>query len=172
MRIIGIDPGINLTGFSIIENENNKIELLDYGCIKTQKGLSQGTRLNQIAEDLTTLIKKWKPKEAAVEKLFFEKNVKTAMQVSEARGVIIQKLTEKGINISEYTPLEVKSFICGYGKATKKMIQQMVKIILNLKSTPQPDDAADAIAIAICLTNELPFKNAVSKMLKQKNYCV
>ena len=111
MRIIGIDPGTAITGFSILESENGEIKLLDYGCIRTQAGLSQSTRLNQIAKDLSTLIKKWEPEKAAIEKLFFKKNIKTAMQVSEARGVIMQKFEEKGVHTDEYTPLEIKSSI-------------------------------------------------------------
>lgn len=161
MRIIGIDPGTATTGFSIIETKNGKIVLLDFGCIRTQKGLNAEIRLNQIAEDLTSLIKKWAPQKAAVEKIFFQTNVKTAISVAQARGVIMQKLGENGIEINEYTPLEIKSQICGYGKADKKMVQQMVKVILGLSSIPKPDDAADAIASAICLANSTSFLSKV-----------
>lgn len=159
MKIIGIDPGIATTGFSIIENNNGKINLLDYGCIRTAASLDQAERLKQIATDLNTLIDKWKPNKASVEKLFFAKNVKTAMIVAEARGVIIQKLTEKGVETRQYSPLEIKNAVCGYGKADKKMVQQMLKIILALKETPKPDDAADAIAAAICLANSLALQS-------------
>lgn len=159
MRIIGIDPGTATTGFGIIEVQNNEIKLLNCGCIRTPAGLPQNQRLHQIAEDLSTLIKKWEPNKASVEKLFFKKNIKTAISVAEARGVLMQKLTEKGIEISQYTPLEVKNLICGYGNADKKMVQQMVKMILNLNTVPQPDDAADAIAIALCLAHSLPLKS-------------
>lgn len=159
MRIIGIDPGTATTGFSIIENKNSDLELLDYGCIHTHKGLSKPQRLNQIAKDMGTLIKKWNPQKASVEKLFFKKNVKTAISVAEARGVILQKLLEKGIEIEEYSPLEIKNAVCGYGKADKKMIQEMVRIILGMKTPPCPDDAADAIAAAICLANTMPFNS-------------
>ena len=162
MRIIGIDPGIPTTGYSILENINGNIRLLDYGCIKTKSGLPNSVRLEQLADDLQTLIKKWQPQFSAIEKLFFQNNIKTAMIVSEARGVIIQTLGHHGVEINEFTPLEVKSAICGYGKADKKMVQQMVKIILGLKNTPKPDDAADAIAIAICLANSLALKQAIS----------
>ncbi len=158
MRIIGIDPGTAIVGFSILEMERGKLSLLNYGCIRTSSKLSDTERLQEIAEDMSAIIKKWQPKKAAVEKLFFQKNVKTAMSVSQARGVILQKLTENGIKASEYTPLEIKSAVCGYGKADKKMVQQMVKMILNLNHTPRPDDAADAIAAAICLANCLPLQ--------------
>lgn len=153
MRIIGIDPGTATTGYSIIEANNGEISLIDYGCIRTAAGLGQGRRLNQIAEDLTTLIKNFKPEKAAIEKLFFKKNIKTAMQVSEARGVMLQKFEENGLEVGQYAPVEVKSSICGYGRADKIMVQQMVKLILKLNTAPKQDDAADAIAIAICHAN-------------------
>ena len=159
MIILGIDPGTATTGFSILQKNKGKITLLDYGCIRTAAGLQANIRLNQIAGDIDTIIKKWKPNVASIEKLFFQKNVKTAMAVSQARGVIIQKCTEKGLKISEYTPLEIKSAICGYGRADKKMVQHMVKITLGLKVTPKPDDAADAIAAAICLSNSLALES-------------
>lgn len=161
MRIIGIDPGTATTGFSIIEHHRGNIRLLDYGCIRTSSGLQTNIRLQQIAEDLNTLIKKWQPAEASVEKLFFKKNVKTAISVAEARGVIIQQLTHNGINLNEFTPLEIKCAICGYGKADKKMVQQMLKLTLGLREVPKPDDAADAIAAAICLANSLALAQAI-----------
>lgn len=161
MRIIGIDPGTATTGFSILDHENGKFILRDYGCIKTSASLSQNIRLQQIATDLGSLIQKYRPEQAAIEKLFFQKNIKTAMSVSEARGVILHTFTNFGLQISEYTPLEIKSAVCGYGKADKKMVQQMVKIILGLKNPPKPDDAADAIAVAICLANSLALKQAI-----------
>jgi crossover junction endodeoxyribonuclease RuvC len=165
MRIIGIDPGTAQTGFSIIESDKNKITLLSYGCIRTKAGLNQNVRLDQIAKNIDTIIKKWKPQHASVEKLYFKKNVKTAISVAQARGVILQKLTEKGIQTEEYTPLEIKSAVCGYGKADKKMVQQMTKLILNLPKAPKPDDAADAVAAAICLANSLPLKNKIAESL-------
>lgn len=166
MRIIGIDPGTATTGFSILENRNGKISLLDFGCIRTQKGLNPEIRLNQIADDINELIKKWNPKKAAIEKIFFKKNIKTAISVAQARGVILQKLCEKGVSIKEYTPLEIKSQICGYGKADKKMIQQMVKIILGLNKIPKPDDASDAIAAAICLANSVNLELLTTKSIQ------
>lgn len=153
MRIIGIDPGTATTGFCILESINRQFKLLDYGCIKTESKYTDSERLNQIAEDMNSLIKKWEPNAASIEKLFFNKNVKTAITVAQARGVILQKLEKNGIKQREYTPLEIKSSVCGYGKADKKMVQKMVKIILGLKTTPKPDDAADAIAAAICYAN-------------------
>lgn len=161
MRIIGIDPGTATTGFSILDHENGKFHLRDYGCIKTQSSLPPNIRLQQIASDLSALIQKYHPQIAAIEKLFFQKNIKTAMAVSEARGVILHTFTNFNLQINEFTPLEIKSAVCGYGKADKKMVQQMVKIILGLKTAPKPDDAADAIAVAICLANSLALKQAI-----------
>jgi crossover junction endodeoxyribonuclease RuvC len=153
MRILGLDPGTATTGFAILEKENDKLKLIDYGCIKTEKTETPATRLKQIANDLNLLIKTYKPEKASVEKLFFNTNIKTAISVAQARGVLIMTLEENGIKSAEFTPLQIKSAICGYGKADKKMVQTMVKTILNLKETPKPDDAADAIAAAICLAN-------------------
>ena len=163
MRIMGIDPGTATTGFSIIDSIKGKISLLDYGCIRTHSSLPQCERLKQISEDLTVLIEKWEPYMASVEKLFFQKNIKTAMTVAEARGIILGKLAETNIEIGEYTPLEIKSAICGYGKADKKMVQQMIKAILGLQRIPKPDDAADAIAAAICMANSHNLKQRIQK---------
>ena len=161
-RIIGIDPGTATTGYSIIDHCKDQTVLLEYGCIRTAAGLPKNIRLQQIAEDLTTIIKKWQPQAAAVEKLFFQKNVKTAISVAEARGVVIQKFTENNLSFDEFTPLEIKLAVCGYGKADKKMVQQMVKMILKMKVIPKPDDAADAIAVALCLANSLAFKKSLA----------
>ncbi len=159
MRIIGIDPGTAITGFSIIEKNGGDLTLLDYGCRRNHKEIAHEIRLDQIAKDLTILIKKWKPQQASIEKLFFQKNIKTAMSVSEARGVILQKFAEKNVQTNEFTPGEIKMAVCGYGKADKKMVQEMVKTLLNLEKIPQPDDAADAIAAAICLANSQNILN-------------
>lgn len=150
MRILGIDPGTATVGFGIIEIFNGKTGVLDYGCIKTEKTLNASARLLQIKQDLSQLIEEWKPDCAVVEKLFFSKNVKTAMAVSQSRGVILQTLEEKNINVAEYTPHEMKINICGDGKATKQGIQKMVKLILKLAQIPKPDDAADALGLALC----------------------
>ncbi|MBU1151578.1 crossover junction endodeoxyribonuclease RuvC [Patescibacteria group bacterium] len=157
MRIIGIDPGTAITGFSIMDLKNRELKLIDYGCIRTASGLAQNERLNQIAQDLKTLIKKYKPNHAAIERLFFNKNVTTAISVAQARGVVLQILKENGIDSEEFTPQQIKSAICGNGRADKKMVQEMVRLILKLKETPQPDDAADAIAIAITSLNTHKF---------------
>lgn len=157
MRIIGIDPGTAITGFSILEKTGNSFSLLDYGVIRTSSKTQLPERLSQISEDIRTLIKKWEPQKASIEKLFFNKNVKTAISVAHARGVIMQIFAEKGIYTEEHTPSKIKASVCGYGKADKKAVQQMTKILLNLNEIPQPDDAADAIAVAICSLNTSNF---------------
>lgn len=151
MTILGIDPGTATTGFGIIkQTKPGTFEILEFGVISTPKNLSGPERLHILGNDLEVLIKKYKPAKAGVEKLFFSSNQKTAMSVSEARGVVLLKLIDNKINIHEFTPLQVKSVICGYGKASKEQVQFMVKQSFKLKNIPKPDDAADALAIALC----------------------
>lgn len=150
MRILGIDPGTATTGYGIVEETSEGFRMISYGCITTNKDTPLESRLNEIAFDLLILISKFKPTHAAVEDIFFSKNTKTAISVAQARGVIIQKITEAGIPISSYNPLNIKQAICSDGKADKKQVQKMVKILLNLDVTPTPDDAADGLAIALC----------------------
>jgi len=159
MIIIGIDPGTATTGFSILEVKNKKLKLLDFGYIHTTKELKNAERLNHIATDMEEILEKWKPDKAAVEKLFFNKNIKTGIQVAEARGVITQKCASKGMEIEEFGPSEIKSVVCGNGRADKKAVQKMVKLMMNLEKTPKPDDVADAIAVAICSATHIQFKN-------------
>ncbi|MBT6068805.1 crossover junction endodeoxyribonuclease RuvC [Candidatus Peregrinibacteria bacterium] len=150
MIILGIDPGTATTGFAILKQRSDSLQLIDYGCIRTKAEKPHHERLNEIAKDLTDIINKYKPTTCAIEKLFFSKNIKTAMTVSEARGVLMQQASNAGLDIYEYTPNEVKSTVTGDGKADKLQVQKMVKVILNLREIPKPDDAADAIAIALC----------------------
>ncbi len=149
MRIIGIDPGVAIVGFGILEDKNKSLQLIDYGCILTSSKIKHPERLAQIAKDFKKLIIKYKPDILAIEELFFYKNVKTALKVSEARGVILAIAFANNLSIHEYTPLQIKQALTGYGRAEKKQIQDMVKAILSLKEIPKPDDAADAIATAI-----------------------
>lgn len=150
MRIIGIDPGTGILGFGVIEVLKGKLSLIDAGVIKTPSTDSDADRLKTIFEELTSVIKSTNPTEMAVEKLFFAQNVTTAMTVSQARGVVLLIGVQAGLSISEYTPQQIKQALTGYGKADKKQIQEMVRVILKLKHTPKPDDCADAIAAAIC----------------------
>lgn len=149
MIFLGIDPGTTTTGWGIVEEKNNKLRALAFGCIRTKSGLSCDLKLKEIHKELIKIIKKFKPQAAAVEKIFFCKNAKTAIDVGQARGLVLFSLAESGVTIFEFTPLEVKQTITGYGKATKEQIQKMVKLHLDLKGVPQPDDAADALALAI-----------------------
>lgn len=150
MRILGIDPGIGTTGFAVIESRGPNCQPLDYGFISTEKHLGNADRLNQLATDLEELCKKWNPDVTAVEELFFSKNTKTGIQVAQARGVILQTLTRAGYPVFEYNPGQIKIAVTGHGKATKQEMQKMVTMILKLKKIPRPDDAADALAIALC----------------------
>lgn len=157
MIILGIDPGIAITGFGVIEYNKNSLTCIDYGIIETPPSECPGKRLEQINFDLNQIIKKHKPTLVSIESLFFFKNLKTVMPVSQARGVIIFTVSTNNIPFVEYTPLQAKVSVTGYGKAQKKQVQEMVKQILNLKEIPKPDDAADALAMAICCANNLKF---------------
>lgn len=149
MRIIGIDPGTGILGFGIIEVIKGKLKLVDAGVIRTPVKEDDAVRLMTIYEELTSIIAETKPDEMAVEKLFFAQNVTTAMTVAQARGVVLLTAMQAKLVIAEYTPLQIKQAVTGYGKAEKSQIQEMVKVILGLKEVPKPDDAADALAAAI-----------------------
>lgn len=151
--MLGIDPGTAIVGYSIIDYENNKMNVIDYGCIFTSKDLKMEDRLCIIFEELTQIIKKYNPTEMAIEELFYFKNNKTVISVGQARGVIVVCGRLNNLKIFNYTPLQVKIGITGYGRAEKKQIQLMVTKILKLKEIPTPDDAADALAIAITHIN-------------------
>jgi len=161
MIILGIDPGTATTGFGLIEVLQDKITHLEHGAIKTKAKTKAPLRLLEIFKQLQKLIKQHKPDVAAVEKLFFGVNTKTAFSVGEARGVILLACAEQKLEIGEYTPLEVKMALTGYGRADKQQIQQMVKSLLGLKEIPKPDDAADALAIAICHAHSFKLKYKV-----------
>jgi crossover junction endodeoxyribonuclease RuvC len=150
MIILGVDPGTATTGYGLIRKEGQKYSLIHYGCILTPAKTPLHDRLDTIYEELSDIIDEHTPDHMAVEELFFAANAKTAIAVGQARGVILLAGKKKGISIFEYTPLEVKMALTGYGRADKNQIQQMVKTLLSLPEIPKPDDAADAIAIAIC----------------------
>lgn len=150
MIICGIDPGTATTGFGIIKRTGSELECLDYGVIITSPKEKAEYRLNKIFIEVSKLLKKHNPDILAVEKLFFFKNLKTALPVSEAKGVILLAGAKKKIKIQELTPLQVKMGVCGYGRAEKKQVQRMIKEILNLEKIPTPDDAADALGVATC----------------------
>ncbi len=156
MRIIGIDPGTGILGFGVIEVVKTKLVLVDGGVIKTPVNEDDAVRLQTIFEELTGIIAETRPQHMAVEKLYFAQNVTTAMTVAQARGVVILCGQQAGLKISEYTPLQIKLALTGHGKADKKQVQEMVRVILNLKEIPKPDDCADALACAICHSNHMP----------------
>ncbi len=150
MRILGIDPGTGILGFGVIEvDTNQKPRLVDAGVIRTPVKEDDAVRLQTIFDELTDIITSSKPQQMAVEKLFFAQNVTTAMTVAQARGVVLLCGKQAGLEIFEYTPLQIKQALTGYGRADKKQIQEMVKIALGLKEVPKPDDCADALACAI-----------------------
>lgn len=150
MRILGIDPGIATVGFGVIESEKNKQRFVQCGVITTPAGTPLTSRLDHIYADLLELIKMFAPDAAAVEELFFNTNITTGISVAEGRGVILLACFHAGVPVYEYTPLQVKQAVVGYGRAEKRQVIDMVKRILCLKSAPKPDDAADAVAIALC----------------------
>jgi crossover junction endodeoxyribonuclease RuvC len=149
MRIIGIDPGTGILGFGVIDVVNGKNILVDAGVIRTPVKEDDAVRLHTIYDELSDIIAQTKPDMMSVEKLFFARNVTTAMTVSQARGVVLLCAKQAGMDIHEYTPMQIKQAITGYGKADKKQMQEMVKIILGLSEVPKPDDAADALAAAL-----------------------
>ncbi len=150
MIILGIDPGTATTGYGLIKKEGNKCACLNYGIIKTCPSLKQEERLEIINNEFLDLIKKNQPNVLAIESLYFFKNSKTAIPVSQARGIILMAASQKNIPVYEFTPLQAKMATVGYGRADKKQVQEMVKIILELEEIPKPDDASDALAVAIC----------------------
>ncbi len=150
MRILGIDPGVAIVGFGVIDVDGGRQQMVQYGAINTEAGLPLSTRLVQIGRDLEQLIELFVPDEIAIEELFFSKNITTGIAVAHGRGVILYTAEKMKIPIYEYTPMQVKQAVVGYGLAEKKQIQDMVRRLLKLKAVPKPDDAADALAIAIC----------------------
>lgn len=164
-KVLGIDVGTATTGWAVLEKDNdskNKVRLIDYGVISTSPKDPMPQRLNHIFETMGELIKKYSPDSTAVESLFYFKNQKTVMTVSQARGVILLAAQRFGLEIFEYTPLQVKSAVTGYGRADKKQVQKMVRLILGLEAEVRPDDAADAVAIAICHLSSVNLMNKAS----------
>ena len=162
MRILGIDPGTARLGYAIVEVDGNPIAL-DYGIVETTSTADMAHRLLDVHDSLQQLISEFRPQVMAVEQLFFARNVTTAMTVGQARGVAMLAAAQAQIAVVEYTPAEVKQAVAGYGKADKHQIQQMVQVLLNLEHPPTPDDAADALAIALCHAQSHAFLDRVSQ---------
>ena len=150
IRIIGIDPGYAIVGYGLVDYAGNHFRTVDYGAVTTEAGLAFERRLESVYDGLAAVLEQYKPDAMAVEKLFFTTNQKTAIDVAQARGVIQLCAIKHSVELFEYTPLQVKQSVTGYGKADKNQVQQMTKMLLGLESVPKPDDTADALAIAIC----------------------
>ena len=150
MLVLGVDPGTAITGYGLVREAEGQLQAVAYGAITTPPDWALPQRLQKIYHDLTALILEHGPTEGAVEQLFFSRNVKTALAVGQARGVVLLALADGGLAVHEYTPLQVKQSVVGYGRAEKAQVQELVKLLLGLEVVPQPDDAADALAIAIC----------------------
>jgi len=157
MRILGIDPGFAITGYSVIDYTGNKFKLITSGSIQTKAGVSFPLRLSKIYDELEILINNYKPEAMAVEELFFNDNIKTGINVSQARGVILLIGSKLGVDLFEYTPLQVKQAVVGYGRADKKQVQKMVQSILKIDKIAKLDDITDSMAIAICHAHSSKF---------------
>ena len=167
MIILGIDPGIAIVGYGVIEYSNQKSTVLDFGAVTTEAHTPLELRLKQVYMGLNALIARYQPKAVAVEELFFNNNAKTAIAVGQGRGVCLLCASLHDIPVYEYTPLQVKMAIAGYGRADKLQIQNMVKILLNLKTIPKPDDAADALAIALCHAGSVDYQTLAERAKKR-----
>ncbi|MBW6464512.1 MAG: crossover junction endodeoxyribonuclease RuvC [Bacillota bacterium] len=161
MRLLGIDPGVAITGYSIVEEKKSDFHLIASGCIRTKSDLPPEQRLEAIYDRVSELILEYKPQVLAIEKIFFSKNVRTAFQVGEARGVVILAASKTGLALFEYTPLQVKQAVAGYGKAEKGQVQRMVQMLLRLAEMPAVDDEADAMAVALCHLQTRRYQDAV-----------
>lgn len=158
MLALGIDCGLAITGWSIVRKKGNSFSVLGYGVIRTKAGESLPKRIKKLYDEITDKLVEYKPETVAIESLFYFKNQKTVMSVGQARGVVVLSAAEKGLEVYDYTPLQVKQAVTGYGKAAKDQVQQMVKRMLGLKKLPKPDDAADALAVAVCHLNSVQSK--------------
>jgi crossover junction endodeoxyribonuclease RuvC len=165
--IVGIDPGLKNTGFGVIQVKSNRICYVDHGVISTETGIEKGARLEYIHKSIIGLIEKYKPCEAGIEEIFFAKNLKTAIPVAEAKGVILCALSLMNTKVFTYTPLEVKRGVVGNGRAEKFQVQELVRIILKLKDVPRPDHAADALAVALCHAYSSFLKKLITTRGKQ-----
>jgi crossover junction endodeoxyribonuclease RuvC len=150
MRVLGVDPGTASTGYGVVEEDQDGLRALAYGVVRTRAGQAMPERLQTIHRELLELAQEWEPGAAAVEEVYFGVNVRTAISVGQARGVALLALADAGLQVAEYSPLTVKHALTGYGGADKRQMQEMVRLLLRLAETPRPDDAADALAVAVC----------------------
>jgi crossover junction endodeoxyribonuclease RuvC len=163
MLVLGIDPGTAITGWGLVRRDGDALALVEYGTVSTPPDAALPQRLQTIYRELGEILARYQPSAVAVERLFFNKNARTAMAVGQARGVALLAVADAGLPLREYTPLEVKLSVCGYGRASKEQIQKLVQMLLTLDFVPQPDDAADAIAIAICHIHSSRLEALVAK---------
>jgi crossover junction endodeoxyribonuclease RuvC len=168
MMILGIDPGYAIVGYGLIDYRSNHFTVIDYGAILTDAGTPFNERLEKIYDNLTAIIKKYKPEAMSVEKVFYNSNAKTVIDVSQARGVIMLAAQKNKVPVFEYTPLQVKQSVVGYGRAEKKQIQEMTRRILALEKIPKPDDTADALAMAICHAHSSGSLSSIGNMRIRK----
>ncbi|MDR1778818.1 MAG: crossover junction endodeoxyribonuclease RuvC [Clostridiales Family XIII bacterium] len=166
MRILGVDPGYAILGYGVVESQGTKYRLVECGVITTEAGEEMPRRLQTIYGELMEIIRVFEPEVASVEELFFNSNAKTAIKVGEARGAAILACANSGLPVYEYTPLQIKQALSGYGRAGKEQIQQIVKSVLGLAEVPRPDDAADAVAAAICHANAAGYIDRVARAVK------
>jgi len=164
IAVLGVDPGIAITGYVVVRQHQDVLAPVAYGVITTPAGWPLPRRLQHLYSELTALIKTYHPAEASVEELFFARNARTALAVGHARGVILLALADAGLPTFEYTPLQVKQAITGYGRASKEQMQEMVRLLLQLETIPQPDDAADALATAICHAHSRSTAERMARM--------
>jgi crossover junction endodeoxyribonuclease RuvC len=150
MRVLGLDPGTATTGYGVVEQVRGELRMVTFGTIRTAAGQPLVDRLQEIYQAVEALAAQWTPETSAVEELFFSRNARTAMSVGHARGVTLLALADAGLEVAEYTPLQIKQAVTGYGNADKRQVQEMVRLLLGLEKPPRPDDAADALAVAIC----------------------
>ena len=165
MRILGIDPGYAILGWGVIDMKGNHFKVVDYGAVTTDSKMEMPDRLKVLYNSLMDIITEYEPDVASIEELFFNTNAKTAILVGQARGVAVLACANSGLNIEEYTPLQIKQGLVGYGRAEKKQVQLMVKTILNLQEVPKPDDTADALAAAVCHGHSANSRNRMRKIL-------
>ena len=165
MRILGIDPGYAILGWGVIDMKGNHFKVVDYGAVTTDSKMEMPDRLKVLYNSLMDIITEYEPDVASIEELFFNTNAKTAILVGQARGVAVLACANSGLDIEEYTPLQIKQGLVGYGRAEKKQVQLMVKTILNLQEIPKPDDTADALAAAVCHGHSANSRNRMKKIL-------
>lgn len=166
-RVLGVDPGTALMGYAVVQPNDGRLQLLTCGAIETSSTLSLPDRLALLYEGLTRVVDEWQPTEMAIEDLFFNRNVRSALSVGQARGVALLVAAHRGLAVANYTPLQVKGSVTGFGRARKEQIQEMVRVLLNLSSIPRPDDAADAAALAVCHLNSAAGREVLRQLTRE-----